>query len=249
MKLGNELIKTHFDFIKGLAEDLFNLKKEKQLLSQGELISTGLFQIYLEEQKIPSVLLPALNFMRVDKDGEPDYYYIEQNLKTELKQLIPNPSLWEGSKKSPYLAADPMTYELLKKFVEKHRKFPTEAESAMWELLKSKKLEGIKFRRQHIIGQYIADFVCLKKKLVIEIDGLIHQLTEVKENDKIRTKWLKDEGYELIRFRNEEVFGDTDNVLKKIVADINLLPDVSLRDSTLLPQGGAGPVPYRRSGG
>lgn len=83
---GTELIRTHFEFIKGLTEDLFNLKKEKQLLSQGELISTGLFQIYLEDQKTPSVLLPALNFMRVDKDGEPDYFYIEQNLLAELKK-------------------------------------------------------------------------------------------------------------------------------------------------------------------
>lgn len=84
-KLGTRLVKTHFDFIKGLAKDLFNITREKQLLSQGELISTGLFQIYLEEQKIPSVLVPALHFMRVDKDGDPDYFYIQQNLKNELK--------------------------------------------------------------------------------------------------------------------------------------------------------------------
>ncbi len=89
-KSGNDFIKIHFDFIRGLTEDLFNIKKEKQLLSQGELISTGLFQIYLDEQKISSVLLPALNFMRVDKDGEPDYFYISQNLNSEL------PALWRG---------------------------------------------------------------------------------------------------------------------------------------------------------
>lgn len=83
-ELGEQLIRSHFDFIIGLSEDLFNIKKERQLLAQGELISTGLFQLVLEEQKIPSVLLPALNFMRVDKDGDPDYFYIEQNLKTEL---------------------------------------------------------------------------------------------------------------------------------------------------------------------
>lgn len=85
-KLGNNLVKAHFDFIRGLTKDMFNINREKQLLSQGELISSGLFQVYLGEQKIPSVLLPALNFMRVDKDGEPDYFYIEQNLKAELKK-------------------------------------------------------------------------------------------------------------------------------------------------------------------
>lgn len=83
---GEKFIRSHFEFIKGLAEDLFNLKKEKQLLAQGELISTGLFQLYLEEKNIKSVLLPALNFMRVDKDGEPDYYYIGENLAAELKK-------------------------------------------------------------------------------------------------------------------------------------------------------------------
>lgn len=87
---GKEFIQAHFEFIKGLSEDLFNIKKEKQLLSQGELMSTGLFQIYLEEQKIPSVLLSALNFMRVDKDGEPDYFYIEQNIKNELLKFPKN---------------------------------------------------------------------------------------------------------------------------------------------------------------
>lgn len=83
---GHDLVSNHFEQILCLAEGLFSPHKERMLLAQGELISTGLFQLYLEELKIPSVLLPALNFMRIDKDGEPDMRYIEENLAVELNK-------------------------------------------------------------------------------------------------------------------------------------------------------------------
>ncbi|HSY75869.1 MAG TPA: tetratricopeptide repeat protein, partial [Bacteroidia bacterium] len=73
-----------------------------------------------------------------------------------------------------YETADPILYGKLKDFVKEHRSAPTEAENIFWQLVRGKNLNGYKFRRQHIIGHYIADFVCLPKKLVIEIDGLIH---------------------------------------------------------------------------
>ncbi|RKY90397.1 MAG: methionine synthase, partial [Ignavibacteriae bacterium] len=111
----------------------------------------------------------------------------------------------EKNAKHGYETADPMLYGLLKEFAEKLRANPTNTELILWEQLKSKQLEGYKFRRQHIIGQYIADFVCLSKKLVIEIDGLIHQLSENIESDEIRTEWLESKGYNVIRFTNEEV--------------------------------------------
>ncbi len=74
--------------------------------------------------------------------------------------------------------ADPMTYGLLKEFCKAMRNVPTEAEKLLWTALSGKKLGGYKFRRQHIIGNYIADFICLKENLVIEVDGLIHQLPD-----------------------------------------------------------------------
>ncbi|MBI2730064.1 MAG: amidohydrolase family protein [Sphingobacteriales bacterium] len=74
-----------------------------------------------------------------------------------------------------YETADPMLYDILKNFVKQHKKNPTPAEIAMWEQLRGKRLEGHKFRRQHIIGTFISDFVCLSKKLVIEIDGLFYR--------------------------------------------------------------------------
>ena len=83
---GNELIKFHFDFIRSFTQDLFTIYEEKAVLAQGELISSSLFHFYLSENKINSVLLPALNFMRIDTNGEPDNYYIKENLNRELKE-------------------------------------------------------------------------------------------------------------------------------------------------------------------
>lgn len=79
-----ELIDSHFDYIKSLSEKIFTSKQEKAILAQGELISTALMHNLLLEKNISSVLLPALNYMRIDKDGEPDYYYIEESLGREL---------------------------------------------------------------------------------------------------------------------------------------------------------------------
>jgi 5-methyltetrahydrofolate--homocysteine methyltransferase len=154
----------------------------------------------------------------------------------------PSPALpkGEGDANPQWQTADPVTYELIKKFVEENRNNPTKAEVVMWELLKGKKLEGYKFRRQHIIGQYIADFVCLKKKLVVEIDGLIHQLPEVKENDQYRTEWLESKGYKVIRFTNEQVLVDTDNTLETILQILKELKDVTKKTITseVSPLGG-----------
>ncbi len=119
----------------------------------------------------------------------------------------------EGEKSFGYQTADPSTYNLLKEFSEKHRKYPTPAEDVFWNVVQSKKLEGFKFSRQHIIGNYITDFVCLKKNLIVEIDGLIHQLPENKTSDEERTTWLNTKGFTVIRFTNEEVLFETDKVL------------------------------------
>lgn len=81
---GNELIKNHFKYIKNFSEDSFTHFEEKAILAQGELLSTALVHYYLNEQKIESTLISALNFMRTDKDSEPDLYYIKENLKREI---------------------------------------------------------------------------------------------------------------------------------------------------------------------
>ena len=124
-----------------------------------------------------------------------------------------------------YQTADPSLYRYLKDFAIRQKQNPSEAEKALWELLRGKKLDSYKFRRQHIILQFIADFVCLRKKLIIELDGSIHDLPESKINDQQRTEILESKGYQIIRFKNDEVIHDTDNVLNKITEALNHLPE------------------------
>jgi len=83
---GKELISNHFTYIRSFTQDIFTRYEERAVLAQGELISTALFQFYLEESGIRSVLLPALNFMRIDTNQEPDNFYIKENLERELSK-------------------------------------------------------------------------------------------------------------------------------------------------------------------
>ena len=75
---------------------------------------------------------------------------------------------------------------------------------------------GVTFKRQHIISDYIVDFVCIPKRLVIELDGPYHQLSQQQTNDAQRTEWLEKRDYKVIRFTNEELFNNINAVLKTI---------------------------------
>jgi len=86
LEKGKELISTHFDFLRSFTRDMFTINEERAVLAQGELISTALFQYLLEEKGIQSVLLPALNFMRISENAEPDMEYITENLRLELSK-------------------------------------------------------------------------------------------------------------------------------------------------------------------
>ncbi len=90
---GNDLIKNHFAYLKSFTLDMFTANEEKAVLAQGELLSTALFHFYLSEIKIDSVLLPALNFMRIDENDEPQINYVEKHLIEELKKY-PNSKLF-----------------------------------------------------------------------------------------------------------------------------------------------------------
>ena len=80
---------------------------------------------------------------------------------------------------------------------------PTVTEAAMWKLLRDRRLEGVKFRRQMPIGTYIADFCCPALKLIIELDGGVHALRA--ESDAVRDAWLTTAGFTVLRFGNEAV--------------------------------------------
>lgn len=81
-----ELLYNHFEYIKNFTLDMFTANEEKAILAQGELLSTAMFHYYLEEIGVASVLLPALNFMRIDANDEPDMNYIETNINLEIKK-------------------------------------------------------------------------------------------------------------------------------------------------------------------
>ncbi len=96
------------------------------------------------------------------------------------------------------------------------RQNSTKAENILWEYLRDRKLSGLKFRRQHPLLNFIADFYCHEKKLVVELDGSIHDEKEIAEYDKYRTFELEGSGIKVIRFRNEEIEKSIFMVLQKI---------------------------------
>jgi len=133
-----------------------------------------------------------------------------------------------------YRAARPSTYHLMKKLQAQNKKNSTEAEFILWECLRAKKT-GFKFRRQHIIDELIADFVCIEKRLVIEIDGGYHDNPELQEAEKLRTAILKDLGFKVLRFKNEEIIGNIDDCVRVITSELESL--------TSGEAGGASPIP------
>ena len=130
---------------------------------------------------------------------------------------IPFPK-WQGGSyvdKFGVHTADPTLYDVLKQHAENMRKNPTEAEEVLWKALKGKGLDH-KFRRQHIIGDYIVDFFCNELNLTIEIDGGYLSTPEQRDADDLRTAELMKMGYTELRFKNEEVLFDLENVLSQI---------------------------------
>ncbi|WP_353137304.1 leucine--tRNA ligase [Pseudopedobacter sp.] len=156
-------------------------------------------------------------------------------------RLTPNPSPKErGVQDSAfgYETANSAAWKLLKENSRFNRKNQTDAEELLWQYLRNNET-GYKIRRQHVIDGYIADFACLDKRLVIEVDGEYHNNVEAIEYDKIRTQFLNEAGFDVIRFTNEEVINETE----KIVAEIKekLSQRISLGQSA--------PSPSERAGG
>ena len=118
-----------------------------------------------------------------------------------------------------YDTSDPSYYGLLKVYASENKKYQTEAEKMLWLHLRGNKL-GLHFRRQHIIGCYIADFVCLKKKIIIEVDGGYHSQPVQAIKDYYRTEQLESLGFKVLRFKNEDIFSNVVFVLDQIFNEI-----------------------------
>ena len=144
----------------------------------------------------------------------------------DLEAFVASPQLSPKGKGVADLGvhtADPRLYGVLKDFAEENRKNPTEAECVLWNTLKAKGV-GLKFRRQHIIEDFIVDFFCNEKKLTIELDGGYHRVPEQMKKDEERTARLQELGYTELRFTNEQVLCDIDNVIKEIIQAAQSLP-------------------------
>ncbi len=146
--------------------------------------------------------------------------------------LTPNPSPKErdfsslfsgegGGEAGNFKTSEKTYWHILKEFGRENRKDPTEAESILWQELRNNKL-GHKIRRQHAIGIFIADFVCLDRRFVIEVDGGYHLNNQ--ELDTARTEFLKSEGFQLIRFTNNAVQSHLQKVLREIKSALDNAP-------------------------
>jgi very-short-patch-repair endonuclease/tetratricopeptide (TPR) repeat protein len=121
------------------------------------------------------------------------------------------------------ITTDSFSWGLLIQKAKEMRHEPTEAENKLWDRLRNRKT-GYKIRRQHIIQGFIADFFCVEKNVVIEVDGGIHLTPEQKEHDKFRTDILNSHGYTVIRYSNEEVLKDSFEVANRIKTKLQEIP-------------------------
>ena len=118
-----------------------------------------------------------------------------------------------------FQTASPDRYELLKAFARENRNNQTNAEKCLWQQLRCEEL-GVKFKRQHVIYDFIADFVCLEKMLIIEVDGAYHFTDAQIEHDVYRTEELEKLGFRVLRFSNEDVIYNTEKVIQIIKESI-----------------------------
>jgi len=108
----------------------------------------------------------------------------------------------------------PELWQRLKPIARQMRREPTEAEAALWQRLRGRRLRGVKVRRQHTIERFIVDFYAAQVGVVIEVDGPVHDFSQ--EHDAVRQEFLESLGLKVLRFRNEQVLHDIDAVLAEI---------------------------------
>jgi leucyl-tRNA synthetase len=226
--------------------------------------------IALSETDLP-ILLPHAEKYGPGPEGEgplanmTDWVNITpESLSERNEEPHPNPSprereledLSEASSARGYMNSSFQEWKNTFEFAKRNRKNLTEAEDKMWQLVRNRYIDNYKFRRQHPIAGFIPDFVCLERKLIIEIDGDYHNEEEQIIFDEARENWLKEFGFDIIRFTNEQVLEDITNVKKAISERLQELKEKaeSLHSQAPLPWRGEGgevsstPLPWRGGG-
>ncbi len=119
------------------------------------------------------------------------------------------------------------------------RSKPTEEERILWSELRKRRVAGLRFRRQHPIGPYVVDFVCLEHRFIFEVDGVQHAQPTNVSNDAERTYWLESRGYRVFRAWNWEVRENLEGVITSMLGELGLLsaPEVTPHPGPP-PQGG-----------
>lgn len=170
--------------------------------------------------------LEQVDFSESMKDMQRNWIGKSQGAEIAFR-LTPGPSprgerSLETSKETSghfFKTANQTFWRILKEYGRENRKNPTEAENTLWQRLRNNQLD-IKVRRQHAINGFIADFALTEIKLALEIDGEYHNEKQQKQYDEARTNYLKEFGFDILRFTNDEVLQQTENVLETIKAEI-----------------------------
>jgi len=184
-----------------------------------------------------NVLTPSLSTSaegEVEKNLTPNPSPRERELQDRLENNTAN------QKDYGYLNSTPQEWKNTLAFAKQNRQNPTDAEDKLWQLVRNRNIDGYKFRRQHPVSGFIPDFVCLNRNLIVEIDGGYHNENEQNIFDSARENWLKEYGFEIIRFTNEEVLQDILNV-KKAIAD-------KLKEIEEKTEGSSAPLLWRGGG-
>ena len=203
-------------------------------------------QWFLRITEYADRLLTSLdNLEWSDSMKEMQRNWIGKSVGAEVKfDLSPTLSKGEGGvsqdpQKAGWNTAEPTLYNLISPLRKDLKNNQTEAEHILWKQLKANQL-GVKFRRQHIIGRFIADFVCLPAKLIIEADGKIHE--NQKEYDEQRTEYLNEKGFKVIRFTNDEIITNINSVIDKIKKALTTSTENEVRNTSLSFGEGRGEV-------
>ena len=127
----------------------------------------------------------------------------------------------KGSKRSDWQTS-PELWKKLKPLAREMRKNPTKAERKLWQRIRRKQVYGVKFRRQMPVDRYIVDFCSPSIRLIIEVDGPTHDLTQ--EADDVRQAYLESVGFDVVRFSNRDVLGNIEGVMETVYAVVDKKP-------------------------
>jgi len=201
--------------------------------------STNLELSGLELLEITSPLTPLLkergNVVSWTDESKHSNFTTDLSITLSPTDFSPNPSpkergnvvSWTNDSKHSNFTTDPISWNLLIDKAKEMRHNPTKAEDVLWDCIRNRKID-YKIRRQHIVNGFIADFICIEKNAIIEVNGGIHSTKEQQEYDKYRTEVLNSVGFNVLRYTNEEVLKNPYEVAKKIKSELENLPS-SLR--------------------